>query len=149
MISVQDHPTCGVLGIATASPDPLNTPLYSCKVSAGFASPADDHLEKSIDLNELLIEKPAATFMLRVDGDSMIGAGIHDGDLLIVDRSIAPVDGSIVIAVVNGDMTVKRLKKGLNKVSLMPENPAYSPIEIPEGGELTIWGCVRHVVHSV
>ncbi len=149
MISAQDHARCSVLGIAAANTDRFTIPLYSCKVSAGFASPADDHLEKRIDLNELLVKRPAATFMLHVEGDSMIGAGIHDGDLLIVDRSITPVDGSIVIAVVNGDMTVKRLKKGLNRVLLMPENPAYSPIEIPEGGELTIWGCVKHVVHSV
>jgi len=149
MISAQDQATCSVLGGVIANSSPPSIPFYSCKISAGFASPADDHLEKCIDLNEFLIQKPAATFMLRVEGDSMIGAGIHDGDLLIVDRSITPVDGSIVIAVVNGDLTVKRLNKQRNKVVLMPENPAYSPIEILEGGDFFIWGCVKHVVHSV
>ena len=128
---------------------PVTIPLFGCKISAGFASPADDHLEKSIDLNEMLIEKPAATFMLRVEGDSMIGAGIHDGDLLIVDRSITATHGSIVIAVVDGGLTVKRLNRSGGKVRLMPENPQYSAIEILEGEELMIWGCVRHVVHSV
>ena len=148
MISAQDQATCSVLGSVKANANSLHIPLYSCKISAGFASPADDHLEKCIDLNEFLIQKPAATFMLRVEGDSMIGAGIHDGDLLIVDRSSTAIDGSIVIAVVNGDLTVKRLNKGKNKVTLMPENPAYSPITILEGGDFFIWGCVKHVVHS-
>lgn len=149
MTAAQDQAMCSVLGGVVANANPLSTPLYSCKISAGFASPADDHLEKCIDLNEFLIEKPAATFMLRVEGDSMIGAGIHDGDLLIVDRSLTAVNGSIVIAVVNGDLTVKRLSKQKNKVVLMPENSAYSPIEIPEDGSFFVWGCVKHVVHSI
>ena len=148
-MSLISHPVCSVLGKAGAILHPSTIPLFGCKISAGFASPADDHLEKNIDLNDLLIKKPAATFMLRVEGDSMIGAGIHDGDLLIVDRSINASDGSIVIAVVDGGLTVKRLSKTASTVRLMPENPDYSPIEILEGDELTIWGCVRHVVHSV
>ena len=149
MMSLQSHPMCSVLGKAASTLQPFTIPLFGCKISAGFASPADDHLEKNIDLNDLLIKKPAATFMLRVEGNSMIGAGIHDGDLLIVDRSIDASDGSIVIAVVDGGLTVKRLSKTASRVRLIPENPNYSPIEILEGDELTIWGCVRHVIHSV
>ena len=149
MMPTTSHPVCSVLGKAEHSSHSFTIPLFGCRIAAGFASPADDHLEKNIDLNELLIKRPAATFMLRVEGDSMINAGIHDGDLLIVDRSIIPVDGSIVIAVVAGGLTVKRLNKTGSTVRLMPENPNYSPIEILEGDELTIWGCVRHVVHNV
>jgi DNA polymerase V len=149
MMPLKTDPICSVLGKAGASYHPFTIPLFGCKISAGFASPADDHLEKNIDINELLIKKPAATFMLRVEGDSMIGAGIHNDDLLIVDRSITPSNGSIVIAVVDGGLTVKRLHKIGGKVRLMPENPQYSAIEILEGDELVIWGCVRHVVHNV
>jgi len=149
MISSQVHVMCNLIGQVSTPINLLSIPLFGCKISAGFVSPADDHLEKYIDLNELLIHRPAATFMLRVEGDSMIGAGIHDGDLLIVDKSVTPVDGSIVIAVVDGGMTVKRLKKTPDKVLLMPENKAYSPIEITEDVDMSIWGCVRHVVHNV
>ena len=149
MTPLKTDAVCHLLGQAGSSHPPFTIPLFGCKISAGFASPADDHLERSIDLNEMLIEKPAATFMLRVEGDSMIGAGIHDGDLLIVDRSITATHGSIVIAVVDGGLTVKRLNRSGGRVRLMPENPQYSAIEILEDEELMIWGCVRHVVHSV
>lgn len=124
-------------------------PFYQGTVVAGFPSPADDSIEKKLDLNELLIKHPAATFFLRVSGSSMIDAGIHHDDILIVDRSIPPTHGKIVIAAVNGELTVKRLHLEKNKIFLMAENNAYQPLEINEGSELHIWGVVAHVIHSV
>jgi DNA polymerase V len=124
-------------------------PLFSSWVAAGFPSPADDHLEDHLDLNEHLVRHPAATFLVRVQGDSMIGAGIQHGDLLVVDRSLEPKSGTIVIAVVNGELTVKRLKADSGGVWLVPENPNYPRLEIREGMDLTIWGVVVHVVHSL
>jgi DNA polymerase V len=93
----------------TPLPQVLLLPLFGGKVAAGFPSPADDYVEKSLDLNELLVKRPAATFFVRVQGASMIGAGIHNGDMLVVDRSLEAQSGSVVIAVINGDLTVKRL----------------------------------------
>jgi len=130
-------------------PTVLNVPLFTSRISAGFASPADDHLENRIDLNQLLVQKPAATFMLKVEGDSMIGAGIHDGDLLIVDRSLTARDGSVVIAVVHGELTVKRLRQTQRGTWLMPENPEFKPIPIGENSDFIIWGCVTNVVHNL
>ena len=127
----------------------IKLPLYSYKISAGFPSPADDHLEKTLDLNSYLIKHPAATFFVRVDGDSMINAGIHDNDILIVDRSLKPSHGKIVIAVVDGQMTVKRLHKRSGKLILMPENNHFKPIEITESMTLEIWGVVVTSIHSV
>ena len=124
-------------------------PLFSCRIAAGFASPADDHLDNPIDLNKLLVSKPAATFMLTVEGDSMIGAGIHDGDLLIIDRSKTATNGSIVIAVVHGELTVKRLQRDAAGIQLVPENPAFQPILISGESELVIWGCVTHAIHNL
>ena len=124
-------------------------PLFSCRIAAGFASPADDHLDNPIDLNKMMAPKPAATFMLKVEGESMIGAGIHDGDLLVVDRSKTAVNGSVVIAVVHGELTVKRLRRDASGVQLMPENPAFKPILISDESELVIWGCVTHAIHNL
>lgn len=104
--------------------------MFIVTVPAGFPSPADDYAEGPLDLNRHLIRHPAATFFVRVKGDSMIGAGIFSGDLLIVDRAMNPTNGSIVIAVVNGDLTVKRLHRSKGGITLLPENPAYRPIEI-------------------
>ena len=128
---------------------PMELPLYSCKISAGFPSPADDHLEKKLDLNSHLIKHPAATFFVRVNGDSMINAGINDNDILIVDRSLKPSHGKIVIAVVDGQMTVKRLHKRSGKLILMPENNHFKPIEITESMTVEIWGVVVTSIHSV
>ena len=132
-----------------AAPLSLALPFFAAAVQAGFPSPADDYLEGALDLNEHLIRRPAATFFLRVLGDSMTGAGIHSGDLLIVDRSMRPTDGRIVIAVVDGELTVKRLSRRRGRVRLMPENPRYRPIEIRDGQDLQIWGVVLHVIHSL
>ena len=122
--------------------------LYASRVAAGFPSPADDHLEGPIDLNAHLVTHPAATFVVRVEGDSMIGAGIRDGDLLVVDRSREAVSGAIVVAVVDGELTVKRLRVGRQGVRLEPENPAFKPIVVRENAELVIWGVVAHAIRS-
>jgi DNA polymerase V len=124
-------------------------PLYGNKIAAGFPSPADDHIESSLDLNEYLIEHPAATFYVRVSGESMIKAGINPNDILIVDRAVEPVDGKIVIAVLNGELTVKRLVTKQSKVFLYPENDAFKPIEVSPEAEFKIWGVVTNVIHRV
>jgi len=126
----------------------LEVPLFTAGVSAGFPSPADDFVDRSLDLNEYLIKHPAATFFVRVDGNSMIGSGIHPGDILIVDKALEPHDGSIVIAVVNGEFTVKRFKRERGRCWLVPENPAYAPIEIAGDMQLEIWGVVTYVIHK-
>lgn len=130
-------------------PTRRSLPLYGSRIAAGFPSPADDHLEAAIDLNEQLVQHPAATFFVRVQGHSMINAGIHHGDLLIVDRSLQPKSGAIVIAVVNGELTVKRLHIDAGNVWLLPENPDFAPLPIAEGMDLHIWGVVAHVIHSL
>ncbi len=122
--------------------------LYVGRVAAGFPSPADDHFEGPLDLNAHLVAHPAATFVVRVAGDSMLGAGIRDGDLLVVDRSREAVSGAIVVAVVDGELTVKRLRVDRRGVRLEAENPAYKPIVVREGAELTIWGVVAHAIRS-
>jgi len=132
----------------TPLPSRLPLPLYSSRIAAGFPSPADDDIEASVDLNEHLVQHPAATFFVRVQGESMTGAGIHNGDLLVVDRALEPRSGSIVVAVVDGELTVKRLKVEGERVWLMAENPAYPPLEIRDGQELFIWGVVAHAVRS-
>lgn len=124
-------------------------PFYQDAISAGFPNQATEEVEDTLDLNELLIRKPAATFFLRVTGNSMINAGIFDGDILIVDRSIAPISGKIVIAAINGELTVKRLFKKGDTVQLVAENDAYHPIEITADTDLHIWGVVINVIHSL
>lgn len=124
-------------------------PLFLSRVKAGFPSPADDYLEGKLDLNEHLIKHKAATFFVRVSGNSMEGAGIFDGDLLIVDRALEPKHKSVVIAVVNGEFTVKRIKKEKGRVWLMPENKDYSPMELKDGSECEVWGVVTNVIHKL
>ncbi|KTC64537.1 SOS (error prone) mutagenesis protein UmuD (RumA) (plasmid) [Legionella adelaidensis] len=123
-------------------------PLYSSKVSAGFPSPADDYIETKLDLNEFLIQHPSSTFIVKASGDSMIGASIQSGDLLIVDKSIEPTHGKIVIASLNGELTVKRLQKQGGKTQLVAENTSYSPIDITENMDMVIWGVVTHIIHE-
>jgi DNA polymerase V len=117
-------------------------------VSAGFPSPAEDHLDGKLDLNRHYIKNPAATFFVRVAGDSMMGAGIHNGDLLIVDRSLEPLSGCVVIAVINGEHTVKRLHREGDRLLLLAENADYAPIVVSELEELHIWGVVTCVLHQ-
>ncbi len=124
-------------------------PLFACAVPAGFPSPADDYVEDRLDLNELLVKRQEATYFLRVKGDSMVGAGIHPGDLIVVDRSIDPADGHVVVAEVNGELTVKRLRRVAGLPELHPENPSYPVIRFREGQDLRIWGVVTSAVHRV
>ena len=126
----------------------LKLPLVSASVEAGFPSPADDHLERGIDLNEELIRNPAATFLNRVQGESMRDAGIHYGDTLLVDKSVTPYDRQIVVAMIDGEFTVKRFRKRNGKIFLEAENPAFDPIEVGENQELTIWGSVTYIIHQ-
>lgn len=123
--------------------------LFSSSVSAGFPSPADDHIENQLDLNEHFIRNPAATFCVRATGDSMIGAGILPGDILVVDRSLEAAHSAIVIAVVDGELTVKRLHRKDGELALCPENPAYQPIRISSEMELVIWGVVSGVMRKL
>ena len=124
-------------------------PIFLGRLPAGFPSPADDYLEGKLDLNRHLIKHPAATFFVRVTGDSMIGAGIHSGDLLVVDRSLEPADKHVVVAVLDGELTVKRLFKQNGVLRLLPENLNYQPIEITPQQTIEIWGVVTSVIHSL
>lgn len=124
-------------------------PLFLCPVVAGWPSPAEDYIEDTLDLHKFVVRNEPATFFLHASGDSMIGAGIHDGDILVVDRSITPVPGKVVIAAVDGDLTVKRLVKKGSHLLLMPENPVYTPIDITRNEDTCIWGVVTHVLHSL
>lgn len=128
---------------------PVPLPLFTGKVAAGFPSPADDYIEKTLDLNELLVKKPAATFFARAQGESMLGAGIHPNDILVVDRSIDPAPGHIVICALNGELTVKRLARENEQWKLKAENSAYPDIPIYEELELVIWGVVTNVIHPL
>ncbi len=117
-------------------------PLYAARPAAGFPSPGDDMIEKPLDLNDLLIDNPTATFFVRVEGDSMEGAKIFSGDVLVVDRSIVPGDGAIVVAAVYGEMVVKRLRVSREKTWLASENEGYAPIEITDNDDCFVWGVV-------
>jgi DNA polymerase V len=120
--------------------------LLSHRISAGFPSPATDYVEEGLDLNDYLVRNKPATFLFTVRGDSMIGASIEEGDKVIVDRALAPKHDDIVVAVVDGDYTLKRLYKHMGRVELRAENPAYSPIVFSDGSELLVWGVVVGVV---
>jgi DNA polymerase V len=136
--------------IPTASEtEPRPLPLALCRVEAGFPSPADDYMEGSLDLNAHVIKHPSATYFVRASGDSMTGAGIFDGDLLIVDRSLEPAHGRVAIVEVDGQLTVKRLLKSRGRFSLHSENANYPPIDLPEESEVTVWGVVTHVLHNL
>ena len=126
----------------------LKIPLFESGVSAGFPSPADDYLDLPIDLNEFLIKHPAATFYVRVKGNSMEGAGIRNGDLLIVDRAEEPRNKSIVLGVIDGEFNVKRIKKKGSDLYLMPDNPEFKPIKINDNMHFQVWGVVTYVVHK-
>ena len=125
---------------------PIRLPLYAHKVPAGFPSPADDYVEGRLSLDEHLVQHKEATFFVRAKGNSMTGAGIFDGDLLVVDKSLTPHSGSIVIAVVDGDLTVKRFIQRNGTVILQPANPRYKDIEFHDGQELQVWGVVTSTV---
>ena len=127
----------------------LQRPLIGTDVSAGFPSPAQDYIDATLDLNEFLIQHPAATYFIRVDGNSMINAGIHSDDILIVDRAIQASHNKIVIAVLDGELTVKRLQILNKRWYLVAENPDYEPIEITEESDLVIWGVATCSIHML
>jgi DNA polymerase V len=126
----------------------VNISLFLSLLHAGFPSPADDYADKVLDLNELVIRHPAATFFVRVTGESMINAAIWEDDVLVVDKAIDPKDGSIIVASLNGEFTVKRLRKKQSEVYLMPENPLYKPIKITEEMDFQVFGVVTYIIHK-
>ena len=130
------------------NPTELSIPIFTSRVQAGFPSPADDHLEDVLDLNTHLIHHKEATFFVKAQGDSMLGAGIQQGDILIVDKSLSAKSGKIVIAVVDGEFTVKRLHKYKGNITLKAENPDFEDIKIGGTDELIIWGVVTSVIHQ-
>ncbi len=124
-------------------------PLYLSAVSAGFPSPAEDYKEQELNLHEYFVKNPASTFFLRACGDSMQDAGIHNGDLLVVDRSQSPTDGKIIIAALDGELMVKRFLRRKGRLILAPENPDYPEFDITESENLHIWGVVTGVIHEL
>ena len=129
-------------------------PILRCfepAIPAGFPSPAEDYIERPLDLNQILIQHPESTFSFRIVGESMAGVGIHSGDVVVVDRAEAPGAGKIVIAAINGEWTVKTLGMKDNKLFLLPENkhdPAFQPIPVHEFADFHVFGVVKHVIHS-
>lgn len=117
--------------------------------ATGFGAAADDYMERGIDLNEQLIRNKPATFFMRVSGNSMINAGIFDGDIVVVDRSLKPQNGKIVIAVIDGEMLIRRYERTLNKLRLVPETPKLATIDVSEFSDFKIWGVVAHVIRSL
>lgn len=131
------------------NPTAFKVPLFGHTIRAGFPSPADDYVADTLDLNEHLMPRKEASFLLRAKGESMVGVGIHDGDILVVDRSLNATDGKVVIATLDGQFTVKTLEKKRGKIRLLPANPSFEPIEIKDEQELQIWGVVTRVIHSL
>ena len=136
-----------IYSIDASSRCPL--PLFVSPVEAGFPSPADDYLDQLLDLNEHLIKNPAATFLVRVRGDSMVDAGIKSGDMLIVDKSLDAADGDIVIATVDGAFTVKRYQKVEGRLRLVAESTGHRDIEFDNVESAEIWGVVIHVISTL
>jgi len=126
-----------------------HVPLAAWHISCGFPSPAEDYRESELDIDELVIAHPEATFYVRVSGDSMEGAGIYEGDVLVVDRALDARHNAIVVALVNGEFTVKRLSTNGNTPSLIPENPIYEPTPITEEMEFLVWGVATYVIHRL
>ncbi len=120
----------------------LEIPVFSSKVAAGLPSYAEDHIEDTLDLNDYMVQRPDSTFMLRVEGESMKGIGILPNDILVVDRSLKAIHNKIIIAAIDGELTVKRLYHRGELVKLLPENPAYPEIELESENDLVIWGVV-------
>ena len=127
----------------------LTLPMVEAGISAGFPSPALDFVDKSIDLNRHLVKHPSATFYGRVKGDSLKNAGITDGDLLVIDKSLEPTNGKIAVCYIDGEFTAKRIQISANEILLVPENEAYKPIRIEKENDFLIWGIVTHVIKKV
>lgn len=127
----------------------LRVPAFAFRVPAGFPSPADDYIDHPLDFNELLIAHPAATFAVRVAGESMVGIGIYPGDIAVVDRALTAIDGSIILAILDGEFTIKRYRRRAAAVTLEAENPAFRPITINEEQSFEVWGVVRHTIRKL
>lgn len=138
-----------IIGRVTPSAVRREMPFMAWPVRAGFPSPAEDDQDAAIDLNELLAPNTEATFLLRVRGESMTGAGIDDGDVLVVDRSLEATHGRVVVAVVDGEFTVKRLYRKGGRVGLEASHPDYPPIALREGQELSVWGVVTRIIKTL
>ncbi len=123
-------------------------PMYGDSVSAGFPSPAEDYLDLDLNLHDYLVQNPAATFCVRANGDSMIDANIKSGDVMVVDRALDPTNNSIVLAVLDGEFTVKRIKKSSDKLYLMPANENYQPIKVTSDIDFQIWGVITFIIHK-
>lgn len=136
-------------GLPAVVGQPLPLPLFDARIKAGFPSPAESYTERSLDLNRLAVRNPAATYFLRVSGDSMEGAGILDGDLVVVDRSLHAMPGDVVIAEFGGEFTIKHLQYRRGRPVLVPANPRYPELVCPEGQELVIAGVVRGVFREL
>lgn len=143
-MDVEDFYTAGYRGSKKFSQ--LDVPTAN---ATGFGAAADDYMERGVDLNEQLIRNKPATYFMRVNGNSMTDAGIAGGDIVIVDRSVKPVNGKIVIAIVDGEMLIRRLEKTMNRLRLIPETPKLSPIEVSEFSELVIWGVVTYTIKTM
>lgn len=150
--NMKNFHTLELIGMANETTCPAEQdrlPLYLSSVQAGFPSPADDYIDKKINLHEFLVRNKSATFFLKAHGESMLGAGIYDGDLLIVDRSIEASHNKIVIAAIDGELTVKRLLRRPHQVVLAPENPDYPEFDITHRKHVYIWGVVTYAIHKV
>lgn len=128
---------------------PLTVPLVGSSASCGFPSPADDYLDRPLDFNELLIQNPAATFAVRISGESMTGAGLFPGDIAVVDRSLPVSSGCIVLALIDGEFTIKRYCQVDGGIVLLAENPRFPNIEITEGMSLEVWGVLKHAIRML
>ncbi len=124
-------------------------PFVEAGISAGFPSPADDFLELTIDLNKELVKHPSTTFYGKVKGDSMQDAGFNDGDLLVIDKSLRPSDGKIAVCFIDGEFTVKRIRKDKDCIWLVAENKKYKPIKVTEDNDFIVWGLVTNIIKSV
>ena len=149
MTSKKSPETDSLIFYAPIKEEGLGVPLSKNTVSAGFPSPADDFKEKRISLDKTLIKNKEATFYARVSGESMIGAGLDDGDLLVIDRSLEAEHGKIAVCFLDGEFTVKRLHIDKDNITLMPENKSYKPIKVPKDSDLLIWGVVTYVIKAV
>ncbi|MGA8163563.1 MAG: translesion error-prone DNA polymerase V autoproteolytic subunit [Waddliaceae bacterium] len=134
--------------LASLSPEDRAIPAFLSRVQAGFPSPAEDYMENRLDLNDLVIQHPAATFFVRVEGESMADANIHSGDILVVDRALEASNGKIVVAVINGEFTVKRFTINSGGAYLVPENPRYPTLKIEPDSDFHVWGVVTYVIHK-
>ena len=127
----------------------FDIPFYQSNVPAGFPSPAEDFMDLDLNLQEYLVQHPSATFCVRVTGDSMQNAGIYSGDVMVVDRALEPQNNTIVLAILDGEFTVKRIQKKGQELYLKPENSKFKPIQITEEMNFQVWGVVTHIIHKI